>query len=246
MVGCVFMPGTLLSRAIQRLRTLSDEPTTAFGISLLELTTAMKGAERKLARVATISSREQILDSLAELRFAACFAGLGFDVEFEPCGEKGPDFQVRRAGNTAVVEVTRFVKMYDGPPVFSESDLYVAGYGDIERDVTKARKKITSKFRQVGEDVSIIAIWNDDQDMEETHVLTAVNMIQDDAATGLDRVPSGLVFVLYASDWMRVGGQQLYCYPPSAAHERKHVDWMQELEGTTVREALRKAKARLV
>ena len=63
-----------------------------------------------------------MLYSLAEVRYALIFAGLGFDVEFEPDGDKGPDLGIKRDGEKVVVEIMRFRKINSGLPLLNLDD----------------------------------------------------------------------------------------------------------------------------
>ncbi len=235
-----------LREAIDGLRGLSDESAIAVGVELLKVTATIKRVDRKLARLRNAVSDRQVLDILAELKFATCFAALSFDVEFEPSGDRGADFQVSRNGRAALVEVTRFTKVNPGPPIFSGDETELAEYGNVARDVAKARGKILGKLRQVGRDTSIIAIWNDDGDMEDSHVLTAVAMIGDDLVAGLGQIPCGLIFILYGSQWIRLSdSQQLYCFPIPGGRATEYREWIRELESTTIPEALMRARTRL-
>lgn len=176
----------------------------------------MPGVRQWFKRVASASDKEQLMDYLAEVRYALIFAGLGFEVEIEPLGKKGPDLKVSRDDNQALIEVKRFKKVFPGPPELdlSNEQALLSVYGDSKRDIRKVFSKILDKFRQVTDHESIIAIWNDDEDMEELEVGAAVKSIRGDAYANRLKLPSGLSFVLYGSKW--VGGvenKQLFCFP---------------------------------
>jgi hypothetical protein len=69
------------------------------------------------------------------------FAGLGFHVEIEPNGSKGPDIGVSRDGHHAVVEVTRFRNIFPGPPEF---DMALGTIVWAEKHLKDTRKALTS------------------------------------------------------------------------------------------------------
>jgi len=199
----------------------------------------MPGAPRKLSRIAHAADSNQLADYLAEIRFALIFAALGFTAEIEPLGNKGPDLQISRDGRSSMVEVLRFKHVYPGPPEFKETDLFIASYGNPQRDSLKALQKVQDKFRQLGNDDCFLAIWNDDGDMEETHVLTAAHMLRDDTEAGILQLPTGLSFVLYGSQWMRCSNnQQLYCFPLRRRLPDHQTQWMSELEHLRVNVAV--------
>lgn len=136
--------------------------------------------------------------------------GLGFDLEFEPLGNKGPDLGIIRDNQQVVVEITRFRKIHEGTPELDLADenFTLAAYGNPKRDIRKAFEKILGKFPQIGNQKGIISVWNDDEELEEAETLTAVSDISRDGAKGVLAIPYGLLFVLYGSKWE--GEKQLY------------------------------------
>jgi hypothetical protein len=120
------------------------------------------------------------------------FAGLHFDVQIEPLGRRGPDLKVSRDNHEAFVEVTRFRKVSSGPPPLDLSDenLVLQVYGNPLRDIQKTFDKLVAKFRQVQDAQAIIAIWNDDGDLEELEVQAAVVNLWEDASSGILQLPS--------------------------------------------------------
>ena len=129
----------------------------------------LPGAQRIFKRISSTADKEEIKDYIIEIWYSLAFVGLSFNVEIEPLGKQGPDLKVSRDDNHAFVEIMRFRKVYSGPPEFNLSDgqEILSDYGDIYRDVEKAFRKILNKFSQIGQENSIIAIWNDDGNMEE-------------------------------------------------------------------------------
>ncbi len=196
----------------------------------------MPGANRLFRRITNASNIEQLQDYLAEILYALVFAGLGFQVEIEPYGSKGPDLRVSRDKHLAVTEIMRFRRVYPGPPELNLSDesTVLQEYGDLSRDVQKAFEKILAKFRQIGNEASIIAIWNDEEELEELEVEIAVNHIRQDVARNRLSLPNGLQYVLYGSKWARAGdNKQFYCFPVRRVDE-PYRTWQQELEASTI------------
>lgn len=133
----------------------------------------IKGSHRIFERINTTSNKEQIKDYLNEVRYILIFKGLGFYIEkIEPWGKSGPDLEISQNGHHIIIEITRFNEKYPGPSEFDITMEYISDYGDIQRDVNKAIKKIYRKLFQINKsnEESIIAIWNDDKEMEEMHV----------------------------------------------------------------------------
>ena len=204
----------------------------------------MSGASRVLGRIASAPDREQLEDYLAEVIYSLVFAGLGFQVEIEPLGGKGPDLRISREGHSAYVEVMRFRRIYSGPPTLDPADdiLELSDYGDLSRDTRKAYHKILAKFRQVGNEPAIIAIWNDDGDLQETAVEFAANIINRCGMRGDLPLPSGLLFVLYGSIWWRPRDpKQLYCFTIHDREQSYQAAWQQELASSTVRGLIQRA-----
>jgi hypothetical protein len=163
-------------------------------ISLIPALQGIANVERKYRRLEEASaSQADLLDYLAELRFALMFRALGFEVEAEPLGkEKGPDFRVVRDGLSAMLECFRLRPAYGGPLVLDLSDPdpspTVREYGNVGRDTQKAHEKIAQKFSQIeGSEMSLIGVWNDERELEELEVGIAVSNLR----AGRIRVPPG-------------------------------------------------------
>jgi len=228
----------------QTLTDLLAPPETHRWISLLPAVEAIRNLASKLRLIERATDVEVLRDYLCELRFALIFRSLGFDVEAEPMGKKGPDFRVDRDGKAAMLECTRFCRIYPGPPELGVTDPLptLGDYGDPRRDTEKAFSKIISKFPQVTGFDSIVAVWNDDGDLEEFEVGEAVGHIRSDVTAGRYPLPLGLQAVLYSSPWSDVTTRkQIFCFelaPPG----RPASEWFEELRALVVEEAL----ARLV
>jgi hypothetical protein len=204
----------------------------------------MPGANGLFRRVASATDREQLVDYLAEVRYALIFAGLHFEVHIEPLGRRGPDLKVSRDNQEAFVEVMRFRKVSSGPPPLDPADenLVLQVYGNPLRDIQKAFEKLVAKFRQVQDAQAIIAIWNDDGDLEELEVQAAVMSLWEDASHGLLLLPSSLLFVLYGSPWIRAGDhKQLHCFPLHLTDRSRQLTWKHELEGSNVTSLIQRA-----
>jgi hypothetical protein len=207
-------------------------------------------SSRIFKRISSTKDNEQIKDYIVEIWFSLAFAGLGFDLEIEPLGKKDPDLKISRDDRQAFVEIRRFRKIYSGPPEIDISDnkeilLELPEYGNIHRDVEKAFRKIISKFTQVGKENSIIAIWNDDGDMEETHIRTAVAKLVEDGFKNIIPIPEGLFCVLYGSEWAHVGDEkQLYCFPLKRSQHSYQETWQKELESSTLKKLINKGISR--
>ncbi len=229
-----------MDKVIANLKRLLGEQAAQQRRIYFERVRQMPGANKVFGRITSATDKEQLTDYLVEIQYALIFAGLGFKVEFEPSGSKGPDLGIARDDQQAIVEIMRFRKVYPGPPLLDLSDenLVLPTYGNPARDIRKAFEKILAKFAQIGDRPGIIAIWNDDEDLEEVETRAAVNDIRSDASKGILSLPSEILFVLYGSKW--IGNMQLYCFPFRRLDEL-HQTWTTELEMAMVSDHIRHA-----
>ena len=199
----------------------------------------LPGIGSALRRIAATPEREQLLDYLAEIRYALVFVEIGFEVQFEPLGRKGPDLGVSGNCHDAVVEVRRFRQVDPGPPgiclsgqQFLDGAFLLEPYGDPERDVKRIVSRIGEKLRQVGFNHSVIALWNEDESDIETE--TAVcELCRSTAQQGII-LPAGLLFILFGSSWQRPG-EQFHCFPVRKLG-KPWLSWMRELESLPVKQ----------
>jgi hypothetical protein len=160
----------------------------------------MPGSGRKFSDIASASDREQLQDTLAEIKYAVIFAELGFQVEIEPFGKRkdsnNPDLQISRDGLSTVVEVKRFRPARSGLKALDINELEqldgLPTYGDSPRDWQKIFDEIERKFKQAGDD-GIVAIWNNNDTLEPEEV---------ESVTRAHRMRSNqhLSFVLFKPD----------------------------------------------
>ena len=229
-----------MDKALANVKQLLGEQAAQWYRKYFERVQQMPRANAVFGRIASAIDKEQLADYLVEIQYALIFAGLSFQVEFEPLGSKGPDLGITRDGQPIIVEITRFRKIYPGPPVLdlSNENLILPEYGNPPRDIRKAFAKILLKFPQVSNQLGIIAIWNDDEDLEEAETETAVSDLRSDASRGIRSLPNGLLFVLYGSKW--IGNKQLYCFPVRHL-DQPYQTWREELERATVAGFIRRA-----
>lgn len=219
--------------AFQKVVDLLGENIAQAYLSRFRCIEKIPGADRIFERLTFATHREKLLDYLKEVDYTLVFLGLGFQIEIEPHGKQGPDLRVTRDGYQALVEVTRFRPVNPGPP--PEMDLsaeYGRKYGDPKRDTRKAMRKIYKKFPQVEVEKSIIAIWDDDEDMEEVEVKIAVRYLQKE-----ETLPKSLLFVLYGSPWY----QHLNCFPLTKISAPHYSLWQRELESFALKDIIQRA-----
>ncbi len=229
-----------MQKAIENIRLILGEQSATFAQRWFERAQDITKVNRAFRRIESAKDKEQLLDYLAEIRYALFFIGSGFEVEFEPAGDRGADLGIMRDGEKAVVEIMRFRKINSDLPLLNLEDenLILPKYGNIPRDIRKAFDKLLAKFRQIESRKGIIAIWNDDEELEEIETEAAVYDIRNDVEKGLLEIPKGLLFALYGSKW--IGNQQLYCYP-FQDFEQPFETWKTEIEKADVFNAIERA-----
>ena len=235
-----------MDKAIRKVEQLFNKDIAQFWCPRFKRLQLIPGSNRIFKRIASCNDVEQLQDYLIEAVYALSFVGLRFQVEIEPLGQKGPDLKIIRDDHQVLVEITRFRKIYQGPPVLdlSNENAILPIYGNPTRDIRKAFEKIVRKFTQVSNEEAIIALWNDDEDMEELEVRTAVAYLRNDATEGRINLPSGLLFILYGSKWVGgVGNRQLYCFPLQYLHKPHHITLQQELNTSHVSHLIQRALA---
>lgn len=222
---------------------LLEENAAQVYMRRLERARRIAGAERIFDRISYATHREKLLDYLAEVNYALVFVSLGFEVEFEPFGTVGADLGITKGNQQVIVEVTRFRPVNPGPPEMAMSgEMNIEEYGNFQRDLRKAVRKIYRKFAQVKNQKSVIAIWNADRDLEEMEVKEAVRSLWHD-----DDLPDGLLFLLYGSAliapaWVGPRGhQQLYCFPFRLITEPAYTSLQRELESYTLSQHIERA-----
>ena len=158
---------------------------------------------------------------------------------FEPTGAQGADLLISRDGTSATVEVTRIRPMNPGPPILSREeylrdDWLLESYGNPQRDIAKSIRKVRDKFRQAIAPHAIIAVWNDDDALEELEMCSALRDLQQDPC-----VPEGLDFVVYGSS--SIGHAQLYSFPMKSHLHPPIQDWAREIGCVSVSDAINAA-----
>jgi len=222
--------------ALQRVTDLLGPGASHSLRALFARIAVMPGARGLFRRIASAAGLEDLRDYLAEAQYALIFAGLGFEVSIEPHGREGPDLSISRDGEITLVEVTRFRTVHEGPLAASTGDLpeILPVYGDPLRDIRKARDKIQGKFGQLLSGAGIIAIWNDDGDLEELEMREAITELIADASSGAHSLPAGLELVLYGSAFWSAGRrQQFYLFPVQEAGQECGEPWHAVLEAST-------------
>jgi hypothetical protein len=222
-------------RALKNLERLLGDRALQYWRVLLDRIECMPNSQTVLKHIAECQDKEGVTDHLAAVRYALVFSRLNFEVEFEPRGNAGPDLAIRKEGNASCVEVMRFRKTFPGPLLLKEGDEpELLPYGNLARDLQKAWSKIIGKFRQVNGPESIIAIWNDDGDLEEIEVQQTVENLNRAANRNAIVLPANAGFILYGSPWIGEGpnplGKQFYCFPLSSSLKPHLLLWRWEIE----------------
>jgi len=201
------------TKAMERIKALYDEGVALEFDCWLSKVQRWPNSAALFHSFALASNKQTLLDHLATLHYSLVFGYLGFFVSFEPDGRKGPDLLITRDGISATVEVTRLRPMNPGPPALSEeecqgSEQVLEPYGDPYRDVNRSFGKVLAKFKQAIGPHSIIAVWNDDDALEELEMFMAVRDLCQAPC-----LPAGLDFVIYGSKWISSVHLHLYTFP---------------------------------
>jgi hypothetical protein len=225
-----------VTKAMQRIKALFGETVALEFENWLLRVPKWTNATALFHSLAVAADKEALLDHLATLRYGLIFGYLGFAVSFEPTGTQGPDLLITRDRISATVEVTRFRSMNPGPSVLSEEklqsdELILEPYGNPCRDVPKSLRKIKEKFRQALAPHAIIAVWNDDEALEELEMSIALRNLRQNSA-----LPAGLEFVIYRSRW--ISYIQLHIFPMKPQLDPVIQQWAQQIKSVNLRVAI--------
>jgi hypothetical protein len=230
-----------MAKAIQRIQALCGGSVASELAAWLSKAQTWPNSIALFHTLATAADKETLLDHLAPLHYGLIFRGLGFLPSYEPTGREGSDLLITRDEASATVEVTRFRPMNPGPPILTEEefrkdDWYLEEYGDPERDLARCLRKVTDKFRQATGERAIIAVWNDDEAIDEINMRLMLGGLRDYPGR-----PTGLEFVVYGSPW--IGRSQLFCFPMKLKLDAAFRELAQRLESVTIPTAINAALA---
>lgn len=232
--------GDQMTNAMQRIEAFCNGNTASELKNWLSKAQMWANSAAFLHSLAVAVDKDALLDHLATLRYGLIFRSLGFLPSFEPTGSQGPDLLIARDGTSATVEVTRFRAINSGPAASSKEDIrgewLLEPYGNPQRDVAKSTRKVRDKFRQAIAPHAIIAVWNDDEALEELEMRIALRDLQHDPC-----LPAGLELVVYGSPW--VGRSQLYSVPMKPQLDASIQEWAHQIESVTVSAAINAALA---
>jgi hypothetical protein len=230
-----------MTKAMQRIEAFCDGTTASELKNWLSKAQMWANSAAFLHSLAVAVDKDTLLDHLATLRYGLIFRSLGFLPSFEPTGSQGPDLLIARDGTSATVEITRFRAINPGPATLDEEE-YLRGewllepYGDPRRDVAKSIRKVRDKFRQAIGPHAIIAVWNNDDALDELEMRTALRGLREDP-----RLPAGLELVVYGSPW--IGHFQLYSFPMKPQLDASIQELAHQIESVTVSAAINAALA---
>jgi len=177
----------------------------------------------------------EVLSTLAEIRWALIFAGLGFGIEVEPLGNEGPDLAICRDGKREFVEVKYIANVNPKPPgtldlraerVAGDGpslDSILTPYGDHGRDVGKIKDIIRDILKTGKKETSIIVVWDEREDNDPD--LAIREAVCDLIKAG--EFPDSLFFLAFRSVHSR--RYEFFCYPLTKRTEPCW-QWMWELQ----------------
>lgn len=239
---------SVLDRAIGRIKSLLEPRQIPPGHPHLRAISLLPRGDRILRRLSRVSDVESLRDVLAEVHSALLFAGLGFAVEVEPLGQKGPDLRVQLDEHSLLVEISR-LRLKRRMPVLdlAERPLMLANLGPPLEDVRRAFQKICSKLPQLAAQPGILLIWDDDEVLDEAHVATASQwMLKHSEADSLKNVER-LEFLALHVNWVRPETpQEFFTWAIRGETLGWIGEWRTKLESIGLREALDSALSRLL
>ena len=193
----------LLDQACERLRAAFVPAEAAFWEPQLCAVAKLPNGERIPRKAVRAGDSAESRDILAEARFALVLVGLGFEVSVEPLGKAGPDLSVALGERSLLLEVTR-LRLRRVMPLFDFSDPnpLLADLGDPLPDVQRAYDKIRGKLGQLKGQPGAIAVWNDDEVLDDLHCRTAIHWVERELQAGVAASVERLELVLYLSNWI--------------------------------------------
>jgi hypothetical protein len=238
---------SILDRAILQIESLLENWQYTSGHSVLHAVAQLPGSERILGRISRASEIEDLRDYLVEVDLALAFVGLGFAVEVEPLGKKGPDLRLELDGNTLLAEVSR-LRLQHEMPIFDllAPSPMLSELGGPFQDVRRAYQKVCNKLHQLSSMPGILVIWNDDEILAEPHFRTAVHWIQEEIAAGRLEIARNLLLIAYHTRWVSSKtNQEFFTWSPPQSRPAWLASWQARIEGTQLEEALRIAVKQL-
>lgn len=193
----------------------------------------MLGASKKFKTIANERDVEQLLDTLAEIKFAVIFNQLGFQVEIEPFFEDNyalphPDLIISKDNHSSIVEVKRFRppgpnspgKRMQNIPNDIPNDYVFPEIGDPIKDLQKIFNEVEKKFRQTGSE-GIIAIWNSNDELSPHEFLRAAHRHKNLS----ERDTTASFVIIRADPW-----ENFTCTELSKGISNIHKRWKSDLE----------------
>ena len=195
---------------------------------------------RIVRRIISVKGLEDLRDYLAEVLYALTFVGLDFLADVEPHGKKGPDLAVERDGHSLLVEVSR-LRLKREMPTFTPEELpdILPCLGNPLSDVRRAYQKIRDKASQLGSEEGVIAIWNDDEILDEADVQTAVRWLLEELRAKRLKGAEQVRLVLFHANWISTQTHQEYFTWALRSNESDWlVKWQKLLERAKLSELL--------
>lgn len=237
----------ILKRAIKRVESLLDPRQYPPEHPHLHALLQVCGGESILRRISLVSDVEGLRDCLAEVNSTLTFVGLGFKVEADPLGSKGPDLRVRIGRNSLLVEVSRLRLKHEMPVLDpSEEPLLLADLGDPLDDVRRAFQKICNKLPQLSSQPGILLIWDDDEVLDELHAATAAHWLREHFESGSLKHAEHLEFIALHVNWVRPESQQeFFTWSIHQSQQSWITQWRAMVEAVRLRDALTAALGQL-
>jgi hypothetical protein len=237
-----------LDQAIKRVEEFLEPWQYQRGHPLLQAVSRIPNGERVLRRISNSGDVEEFRDYLAEINYALAFVGLGYEVEVEPEGPKGPDLRVCLDKHALFAEVTRLRLSHEMPVAdLSATNPMLSYLGDPLQDVRRAFQKTCDKLPQLSSGPGMLAVWNDDEVLDELHMRTAAHWLQEELQHGRLAAAQNLQLVVLHTKWVSVSRrQEFYTWTPHESEEHWIAEWRATIEHAKLREALEVALRHLL
>jgi hypothetical protein len=189
--------------------------------------------QSKLNRIGRVYSKEDLNDYLAEIRYALLFLSLQYKVIMEPCGDKGPDLKIIKDEFSALIEVTRFRPSKICQETYNmlgkqPEELKVNEYASVNECIQRIYTKVIGKFEQIDGYRSIIAIWNDSEEIDYADVKPAIKDMMSVNDGSID-IPANLELIIFSS--FESSDKQVYSYRLKLESDEKLLALLSDLEG---------------
>lgn len=219
---------------IEKLSQFLDANPAAYWTSRLDQIMTMPGYKAKFTRIKEASSKEELYDYLAEIRYALLFKNLQYGVIMEPNGDRGPDLKITKDDFVAFVEVTRFRPTNDPQNTYDISnspvgELEVVKYAYVDKCIQKIYSKVIGKFIQIDDYRGILALWNDSEEIDFEDILPSIRNIKSVEDRSV-KIPDNLELIIFSS--FESSDKQFHCHKLKTESNKELIELSASVESS--------------